>query len=79
MCAKLLQLCPTLCHLMEGRQAPLSVGFSRQGYWSGLPYPPPGDLPNLGTEPESLTSPALQVDSLGLNYQGNPSLVLKQV
>ena len=40
-------------------QAPLSVGFSRQEYWSGLPFPSPGDLPNLGIEPVSLTSPAL--------------------
>ena len=40
-------------------QAPLSMGFSKQEYWSGLPCPPPGDLPNPGTEPESLTSPAL--------------------
>ena len=37
-------------------QAPLSMGFSRQEYWSGLPFPSPGDLPNPGTEP---TSPAL--------------------
>ena len=42
-----------------GHQAPLSVGFFRQEYWSGLPFPPPGDLPNPGTEPKSLTSPAL--------------------
>ena len=40
-------------------QAPLSMGFSRQGYWSGLPHPPPGDLPNPGIEPESVMSPAL--------------------
>ena len=40
-------------------QAPLSMGFPRQEYWSGLPCPPPGDLPNLGTEPASLLSPAL--------------------
>ena len=40
-------------------QAPLSVGFSRQEYWSGLPYPPSGDLLNPGTEPASLMSPAL--------------------
>ena len=40
-------------------QAPLSMGSSRQGHWSGLPCPPPGDLPNPGTEPVSLTSPAL--------------------
>ena len=45
-------------------QAPLSMGFSRQEYWSGLPFPSPGDPPNLGTEPVSLVSPALQVDSL---------------
>ena len=41
------------------RQAPLSMGFSRQEYWSGLPCPPPGDLPDLGTECKSLISPAL--------------------
>ena len=42
-------------------QAPLSLGFSRQEHWSGLPCPPPGDLPNSGTEPRSL---ALEADSL---------------
>ena len=41
-------------------QAPLSVGFFRQEYWSGLPFPSPGDLPDPGTEPGSLTSPALE-------------------
>ena len=40
-------------------QAPLSTGFSRQGYWSGLPLPSLGDLPNPGVEPAPLTSPAL--------------------
>ena len=40
-------------------QAPLSMGFSRQEYWSGLPCPPAGDLPSPGIEPGSLTSPAL--------------------
>ena len=44
----------TLAH-----QVPLSMGFSRQEYWSGLPCPPPGDLPNPGIEPTSLISPAL--------------------
>ena len=39
-------------------QDPLSLGFSRQEYWSGLPCPPPGDLPDPGIEPSSLTSPA---------------------
>ena len=42
-------------------QAPLSMGFSRQEYWSGLPFLSPRDLPNPGTEPGS---PALQVDDL---------------
>ena len=40
-------------------QAPLSMGFSRQEYWSGLPFPPPGDLPNPGIKPTSLMSPLL--------------------
>ena len=40
-------------------QAPLSVEMFRQEYWSGLPFPTPGDLPNPGTEPVSLVSPAL--------------------
>ena len=52
-------------------QSPLSMGFSRQEYWSGSPYPPPGDLPNPGIEPVSLMSP-LQADSLLLNHQGSP-------
>ena len=43
----------------EALQAPLSMGFSRQEYWSGLPCPPPGDLPDPGIEPTSLMSPAL--------------------
>ena len=42
-------------------QAPLSMGFSRQEYWSGLPFPSPGDLPDPGIEPGS---PALQADDL---------------
>ena len=50
-------------------QAPLSVGFSRQEHWSGLPFPPPGDLPDPRIE---LKSPALQADSLPLSPQGSP-------
>ena len=50
------------------RQAALSMRFSRQEHWSGLPFPPPGDLPNPGIKPES---PALQVDSLPLSHQGS--------
>ena len=51
-------------------QAPLSMGFSRQEYRTGLPFP--GDLPNPGIEPRS---PALQADSLPLSYEGSPSLL----
>ena len=54
------------------RQTPLSMGFSRQECWSGLPIPPPGDLPNLGIEPASNVSPALQADYLSLNHLGSP-------
>ena len=42
--------------------APLSMGFSRQEYWSGLPFPPPGDFANPGIEPMSPVFPALQED-----------------
>ena len=52
-------------------QASLSLGFSRQEYWSGLPCPSPGDLPDLGIEPASPESPALQVDSLPKEPSGN--------
>ena len=59
MCAQLLQWCLTLCTLwIVARQAPLSMEFSRQEYWSGLPCPPPGDLPDLGIEPMSAALPA---------------------
>ena len=51
------------------RQASLSVEFSRHEYWSGLPFPPPGDLPDPGIKPES---PALQADSLLNEPQESP-------
>ena len=51
------------------RRAPLSMGFSRQEYWSGLSCPPPRDFPNPGIKP---ASPALQADSLLLSHWGNP-------
>ena len=54
--------CPTLATMWTvACQAPLSMGFSRQEYWSGLPFPSPGDLPKPGIKPGS---PALQADSL---------------
>ena len=56
------QLCLTHCDPMNYRgQVPLSMEFSRQEYWSGQPFPSPGDLPNPGIESGS---PALQADSL---------------
>ena len=58
--ANSLQSCPTLLTLGTlACQAPLSMGFPRQEYWSGLPCPPPGDLPNPGIKATSLMSPAL--------------------
>ena len=50
-------------------QVPLSMGFSRQEHWSGLPFPSPGDLPNPGIKPGS---PTLQVDSLPAEPPGKP-------
>ena len=52
-------------------QAPLSMGFSGQEYWSGLPFPFPGDLPNPGIKP---VSPALQADFLPTELQGKPMM-----
>ena len=54
-------------------QAPLSMGFPRQEYWSGLPFPSPGDLPDPGIKPMSLVSPAWQADFLPLNHVGSSS------
>ena len=71
--AKSLQSCLTLCDPMDcSCEAPLSMGFSRQEYWSGVPFLPPGSLPNPGTEPTTPVSPALQVDSSPLSHQGSP-------
>ena len=56
------QSCPTLCDPWTvPHKAPLSMGFSRQEYWSGLPFPSPADLPDPGIEPRS---PTLQADAL---------------
>ena len=57
---QLFQLCPNLCNPMTvACQAPLSIGFSTQEYWSGLSFPPPGNLPDLRIKPKSLASRAL--------------------
>ena len=66
-CVLVAQLCPTTCTVAS--QALLSVEFSRQEYWSGLPLPSPGDLPDPGIEP---WSPALKTDSLPSEPPGKP-------
>ena len=75
------QLCLTVCDPTDGsppdsfvygtiaHQAPLSMGFSRQEYWSGLTFPSPGNHPDPGIEPGS---PALQADSLPSEPLGKP-------
>ena len=55
----------------QALQTPLSMEFSRQEFWSGLPFPPSEDLPNPGIEPESPVSLVLQVCSLPLSHQGS--------
>ena len=67
------QLFATLWTVVQ--QAPLSMGFSRQEYWSGLPCSLPGDLSNPGIEPESPESPALQADSLPAELSGKTEVV----
>ena len=56
--------------------APPSMGFSRQEYWNGLPFPSPGDLPNLGIEPRS---PAFQADALTSEPPGKPGDQFKEI
>ena len=71
MCAKSLRLCLTLCNPMDSSV----LGVSRQEYWSELPCPPPGDLPDPWVpEPMSLMSPVFwQADSLPLAQLGSPT------
>ena len=57
-------------------QAPLSMGFSRQECWSGLPFPSPGDLPDPGIEPGS---PTLQADALLSEPPGKPRSIILQL
>ena len=67
------QSCLTLCNPMDyvARQASLSMGISRQEYWSGFPFPTSGDLPDPGIEPMSLNLLHLKVDSLPLSNLGS--------
>ena len=71
--SEVVQSCLTLCDLWTvAHQAPPSMGFSRQEYWSGLPFPSPGDLPNPGIEPRS---PTLQADALTSEPPEKPLMV----
>ena len=71
-CVLVAQSCPTFCDPMDYRcQAPLSAGFSRQEYCSGLPFPSPRDLSDTGVEPKS---PAWQGDSLTSEPRRKPWL-----
>ena len=71
------QSCPTLCDPWTvAHQAPPSMGFSRQEYWSGLPFPFPGDLPNPGIKPRS---PTLQADTLTSAPPGKPREEVKRI
>ena len=71
--AKLLQSCPTLCNPLDCSPPGSSVhGILQARIWSGLPCPPPGDLPDSVTEPVSPVTPTLQADSLPLSHPGNP-------
>ena len=77
--AKWLQSCPTLWNPMDcSPQLPLSKGFSRQEYWSGLPCPPPVDLPDPGIEPASLMSPAIarRFFTTSITWEGLSTLYL---
>ena len=70
--AKSLKLCLILCNAMVAHQTPLYMGFSRQEYWNGLPFPLLGNLPDPGIRRASVMSPALQPGSLPLILPGNP-------
>ena len=69
------QLCPTLCDPLDS-SPPGSMEFSRQGYWSRLPFSPPGDLRNLGIKPESLVTPALAGGFFTTALPGKPEYIM---
>ena len=77
MCTQLLQSYPTLQSMNCIHQAPLSMEFSRQEYWSGLIYPLPADLPSPGIKPISPVFPALQAGSLPNEPPGKPRCCYK--
>ena len=72
-CVRLFAMPWTIAH-----QAPLSIGFSRQEYWSGVPFAPPGDLPDPEIESVSLTTPVLADGFFTTEPPGKPPDGLKQ-
>ena len=75
-CVLVIQSCPTVVTPWTvAHQDPLSMGFHRQAYWSGVSFPSPGDLPDSRSEPRS---PALQADSLPSEPPGKPSGKMRQ-
>ena len=64
---------------ITAHQAPLSMGFSRQEYWIGLPFPPPGDPPDSGLNPHLLHLLHWQLDSLPLEHLGSPGRAVGEV
>ena len=75
-----IQSCLTLCNPWTvAHQAPLSMEFSGQEYWSGLPFPSPGDLPDPGTVPTPLAAPALTGGFFATARLGSPHTVLLRI
>ena len=75
-------LCPQQCLTVRdpmhcSLRVPLSMGFFRQEFWNGWPFPSPGDLPDLEIEPVSLVSPALQADSLPAEPLRKPEMIFQ--
>ena len=73
------QSCPTLCNSMDNSgsdSSPLSMGFLRQEYWTGLPFASPGDLPGPGLEP---TSPAFAGRLFTTGPPGKPTVCKKRI
>ena len=69
------QSCPTLWSPVDVSQAPPSMGFSRQEYWSGSSFPPLGDLPNPGTDAESPVSPAGERILYPMSHQADLNVI----
>ena len=80
-CCLVANSCPTLLQPrgLESLQDPLPMEFPRQEYWSGLPFPSPGDLAKPGIEPVSLASPALAGRFFTTEPQGKPILALPEL